>query len=139
MSISFQVSFDAGDPPALAEFWALALGYVTQPPPPGFDSWPAFVESAGLPTGEVDNFAALIDPEGSRPRLFFQRVPEGKQAKNRLHLDVNIGAPDHDWAKVQAHAAVLRGAGGTIVEERTDEMSRWIVMLDPEGNEFCLQ
>ncbi|MBA3369471.1 MAG: VOC family protein [Geodermatophilaceae bacterium] len=139
MSLSFQVSFDADDPPALAGFWAVALGYVLQPPPDGFDSWPAFIESVGLPVDEVDNYSALVDPDGSGPRLFFQKVPEGKQAKNRVHLDVNVGAPDHDWARVSSHAEKLREAGGTVVEERTDEMSRWIVMLDPEGNEFCVQ
>jgi len=139
MSLSFQVSFDADDPPALAGFWAVALGYVLQPPPDGFDSWPAFIESVGLPIDEVDNYSALVDPDGSGPRLFFQKVPEGKQAKNRVHLDVNVGAPDHDWARVSSHAEKLREAGGRVVEERTDEMSRWIVMLDPEGNEFCVQ
>ncbi|MDQ3480815.1 MAG: VOC family protein [Actinomycetota bacterium] len=139
MSLSFQVSFDADDPPALAGFWAVALGYVLQPPPDGFDSWPAFIESVGLPVDEVDNYSALVDPDGSGPRLFFQKVPEGKRAKNRVHLDVNVGAPDHDWARVSSHAEKLREAGGTVVEERTDEMSRWIVMLDPEGNEFCVQ
>ncbi len=139
MSYSFQVSFDADDPPTLAQFWAVALGYVLQPPPDGFDSWPAFIESVGLPVDEVDNYSALVDPDGRGPRLFFQKVPEGKQAKNRVHLDVNVGAPDHDWAKVSSHAEKLREAGGTVVEERTDKMSRWIVMLDPEGNEFCVQ
>lgn len=139
MSLSFQVSFDAGDPPALSGFWAVALGYVLQPPPDGFDSWSAFAESVGLPADEVGNFSALIDPEGRGPRLFFQKVPEGKQAKNRVHLDVNVGGTDHDWPKVSAHAELLRTAGATIVEERTDEFSRWIVMLDPEGNEFCVQ
>ncbi|MDQ3735579.1 MAG: VOC family protein [Actinomycetota bacterium] len=139
MAHSFQISFDADDPPALASFWAIALGYIQQPPPDGFDSWPAFVESVGLPVDEADRFAALIDPEGRGSRLFFQQVPEGKQAKNRLHLDVNVGTRGGDWDKVEAHAALLRDAGATIVGERTDEMSRWIVMLDPEGNEFCLQ
>ncbi len=138
MSFSLQVSFDADDPPTLAQFWAVALGYVLQPPPDGFDSWPAFIESVGLPVDEVDNYSALVDPDGRGPRLFFQKVPEGKQAKNRVHLDVNVGAPDHDWAKVSSHAEKLREAGGTVVEERTDKMSRWIVMLDPEGNEFCV-
>ncbi len=139
MSLTFQVSFDADDPPRLARFWAAALGYESQPPPEGFDSRPAFAESVGLAADEAENFAALTDPEGRRPRLFFQKVPEGKVAKNRIHLDVNAGAPDHDWSKVTAHVELLRARGGTIVEERTDEMSRWIVMLDPEGNEFCVQ
>jgi len=80
-------------PAALARFWALALGYVLQPPPAGFDSWPAYVESVGLPADEVERFAALIDPQGAGSRLLFQKVPEGKQAKNRIHLDVDVVAP----------------------------------------------
>lgn len=139
MSLTFQISFDADDPPALARFWALALGYIQQPPPTGFDSWPAYVESVGLPADEATRFAALIDPQGQGSRLFFQQVPEGKQAKNRIHLDVNVDAANHDWATVVAHAELLQSAGGTLVEKRQDEMSHWIVMLDPEGNEFCLQ
>jgi len=139
MSIPFQITFDADDPPALARFWALALGYVPQPPPDGFDSWPAFVESVGLPAEEVEKFAALVDADGVRPRLLFQKVPETKHAKNRIHLDVSADASDHDWAKVLAHVEVLRTAGATLVEQRSDAMSRWIVLLDPEGNEFCVQ
>ncbi|MEJ7704189.1 MAG: VOC family protein [Geodermatophilaceae bacterium] len=141
MSLSLQVSFDADDPPTLAQFWAAALGYVLAAAARRLRQLAGLrrVGRAGRQTRSTI-IAALMDPDGRRPRLFFQKVPEGKQAKNRVHLDVNVGAPDHDWAKVTvARRAAAREAGGTIVEERTDEMSRWIVMLDPEGNEFCLQ
>lgn len=141
MSIRFQVSFDADDPARLAGFWAVALGYVEQPPPPGFDSWEAFLDSVDMPLEERDRATALVDSAGAGPRLFFQKVPEGKTSKNRVHLDVDAGGADHDWAKVEAHVRTLEEAGGAKVEERRDEfgLSRWVVMTDPEGNELCLQ
>ncbi len=138
MSIGFQVSFDANDPAALGAFWALALGYVEQPPPTGFDTWEAFAEANDIPAAEYGNMYALIDPQGSG-RLLFQKVPEAKSGKNRVHLDVNVGRHGKDWSVVQTHAAALVEAGGTLVEERRDAHSRWIVMTDPEGNELCLQ
>ncbi len=139
MSRQVQVSFDAGDPAALARFWAVALDYVEQPPPPGFDTWHAFLESEGVPPEERDRAAALVDPDGVGPRLFFQRVPEPKSAKNRMHLDVNVGGHGADPSVVDAHVRRLVEAGGTMVEDRHDRFSRWVVMTDPEGNEFCVQ
>ena len=139
MSIKFQVSFDAHDAPAQARFWALALGYIEQPPPEGFETWEAFADQMGIPQERRFDVGAAVDPDGDGPRLLFQKVPEGKTAKNRMHLDVNVSAPDHDWQKVTAHVDRLVQAGATKVEERHDEVSHWMVMLDPEGNEFCLQ
>ena len=49
MAVEFQVTFDAYHPPTLAEFWALALQYIVQPPPPGFDSWEAFLDEMEIP------------------------------------------------------------------------------------------
>src|SRR6478672_7032185 len=84
-----QVTFDCADPRAVAEFWKAALGYVDPPPLDGFDSWDAF--EATLPVERRGSTWACQDPEGVGPRLFFQRVPEGKTVKNRLHLDVRVG------------------------------------------------
>src|SRR5208282_5798862 len=90
MYTKIQVVFDAAEPEKLAEFWGLALGYVTEPPPEGFESWEDFARSAGIPESEFGEQASRIDPEGAGPRLYFQRVPEGKTAKNRIHLDVQV-------------------------------------------------
>lgn len=140
MAARFQVSVDANDPRALAAFWAVALpGYVEQPPPAGFASWEAFAEQVGLPPEEVDRISALVDPEGTGPRLLFQRVPERKASKNRFHLDVDASAGREDFDVVREHAERLVQAGATLVEERQDQLSRWIVLLDLEGNEFCVQ
>ena len=139
MSSKVQISVDASDPAALAGFWALALGYVEQPPPEGFGTWSAWAEAEGLPEERMSAYAALVDPEGSGPRLLFQRVPEAKTAKNRFHLDVGVGGPDHSWETVQEHVARLVEAGGSLVEERSELGERWVVLTDPEGNEFCVQ
>jgi hypothetical protein len=134
MAYGVQVTFDCAEPARLAAFWASALGYVIQPPPEGFESWPAFLESIGVPESEWDTRSAIVDPDGKGPRLFFQRVPEGKAAKNRVHLDVNAGRD-----RMAAEVERLVGEGATVVGEREEMGSHWVVLTDPEGNEFCLQ
>ncbi|PWK82018.1 hypothetical protein C8D88_115134 [Lentzea atacamensis] len=130
MAIGIQVTMDAADPGKLAEFWAEALGYVVQPPPPGFESWEDFAVKNNIPYESLNDYSAIIDPEGEGPRFFFQRVPEGKTAKNRVHLDVNAGLDAVDR---------LVALGATKVQEFKDGKGHWVTMLDPEGNEFCVQ
>jgi len=140
--MAFQVTFDANDPALLADFWATALGYIIQPPPEGFDSWDDWAADMGIPEENWNDASALVDPTGEGPRIFFQRVPERKTAKNRVHLDVNVaeGLPAGERRPVvEAAADRLAGAGATIVGPMDERGSFWIVMLDPEGNEFCLQ
>ena len=76
---------------------------------------------------------AIVDPDRSGPRMFFLKVPEGKTAKNRMHLDVHT-EPD----RLHARSAKLVDLGATIVDEFDEPEGHWITMLDPEGNEFCL-
>ena len=144
MPRDIQVTFDCADPARLAEFWAEVLGYRLQDPPPGFDSWDQALESMGVPPERRNDASALVDPEGSRPRLFFQRVPEPKTTKNRVHLDVRA-APglegDGRMAALEDEARRLTALGATRVarHEPTPPMGAGhIVMADPEGNEFCL-
>ena len=137
-----QVTFDCAHPRAQGLFWNQVLGYQTPPPPPGFDSWDAF--AATLPPEERDLRWAAVDPEGTGPRLFFQRVPEPKTVKNRLHLDVRA-APglqgDERMAALEAECERLAALGATRqrrVEPEPPMEAGFIVMADPEGNEFCL-
>ena len=139
-----QVTFDAGDPGALAAFWAEALGYELQAPPPGFDSWEQALEAMNVPPEHRNDASALVDPAGQGPRLFFQKVPEGKQAKNRVHLDVRA-APrpggDARMAALEAEADRLVALGASRLqrfEPAPPLEGGHIVMADPEGNEFCL-
>jgi hypothetical protein len=137
-----QVAFDATDPEKLAEFWGLALGYVTEPPPPGFATWDEFAQARGIDPSEYGDVASRIDPAGEGPRLYFQRVPEGKTAKNRVHLDVRVAGPsvrgpERDKLIVET-VARLQAAGGTVVWVTDDKRGKATVMRDPEGNEFCV-
>jgi hypothetical protein len=144
MARDVQITFDAADPAALAAFWAEALGYRIQDPPKGFDTWDQALEAMGVPPERRNDASAVVDPDGAGPRIFIQRVPEGKQAKNRVHLDVRA-APglegDARMAALEAEAERLVARGATRVErhEPAPPLSfGHIIMTDPEGNEFCL-
>jgi len=143
MTARLQVTIDCEDPDRLAQFWAAALGYVLQPPPDGFDSWPAALAAWGVPESEWNSASAVVDPAGQGPRLFFQRVPEAKSGKNRVHLDVGVSdGPDIGVelkrAQVLPTVGRLAGLGATEVAEVEEMGSFWVVMRDPEGNEFCV-
>ncbi len=144
MATSIQVTFDCADPDRLARFWAEALGYKIQDPPPGYDSWEAFLTEQGVPAEHWNDMSAIIDPDGIGARILFQRVPEPKTVKNRVHLDVNVGGghgtpPDERRSRVDTAVERLIEIGATKVQTFEQHGERWVVMQDPEGNEFCLQ
>ncbi len=112
MYTKIQVTFDAAEPEKLAEFWGLALGYVVEPPPEGFESWEDFAGSAGIPEADWGEVASRIDPAGEGPRLYFQRVPEAKTAKNRVHLDVRVAGREVRGERAQAAGQRARGTAG---------------------------
>jgi hypothetical protein len=111
-SFIFNVTFDAADPRRLAAFWSAATGYAA--------------------VMERDDFVALQAPDkrGVRRILFF-RVPESKVAKNRMHVDLAAKDPEGEVARLVA-------LGATKIEHRQGNGTSWTVMVDPEGNEFCL-
>ena len=116
-----QVTFDCADPERVCRFWAEALGYRVHP------SYAVVAE----------------DPDGVGPRLYFQAVPEGKVAKNRVHLDVRVGAGlvgEERLAALEAECSRLEALGATrgrlLLADEENESCQ--VMADPEGNEFCL-
>lgn len=144
MSKEVQVTFDCADPAALAAFWAEVLGYQVQPPPEGFDSWEAALEAFGVPRDQWNSRSAIVPVDDDRPRVFFQRVPEGKTVKNRVHLDVRA-APgltgDERMETLEAEASRLEALGASRayrVEPDPPMELGFITMHDPEGNEFCL-
>jgi hypothetical protein len=143
MAVRLQVVFDAADPPKLAAFWGEAIGYVEEDPPDGFDSWEAWAVANDLPREDWDNYASRVDPDGAGPRLFFQRVPEPKTAKNRVHLDLAVSGgretPIEDRRRRVADAVERAvAAGATRVKAYDEPGQHWVVLQDPEGNEFCL-
>ncbi|MGI8614030.1 MAG: VOC family protein [Nocardioidaceae bacterium] len=143
MSYLLQVTFDCADVHAQAAFWAATLGYVEQPPPEGFRSWDEVEREAGVSAERRLRRTAIVDPDGNGPRLFFQQVPEGKTAKNRVHLDVHVGLGHAGAARqrtLEAEAARLTGLGARILWRLAPEpgVEACIAMADPEGNEFCV-
>ncbi|RSS60816.1 VOC family protein [Streptomyces sp. WAC06614] len=152
MSRHLQITFDAHDPRALSVFWRDVLGYV-HPGPPGAElpdgadplaAWEEFLARIGVPEAERNARSAIEDPDGHGPRVFFQRVPEDKAGKNRVHLDVRaapgLQGPERMAAlEAECERLVARGATRVRRHEPAPPMAfGHIVMRDPEGNEFCL-
>jgi Glyoxalase-like domain len=115
-----QVTFDCAEPQRVARFWAEVLGYLVD-----------------------DDGEACSDPAGVGPRLYFQKVPEGKVVKNRVHLDMRVGTGlvgEERLAALEAECARLIPLGATrlYLLPADDENESCLVMQDVEGNEFCL-
>lgn len=139
MATGIQVTFDCADPGAQASFWAQALGYVVQPPPEPFASWDEALTAWGVPEGLRNSRSAAVDPDGDGPRFFFQQVPEAKQVKNRVHVDIKAGGTGDDRrARVDSEVERLQGLGATVLNPLEEWGGYCVVMQDPEGNEFCV-
>ncbi|MFG2846794.1 VOC family protein [Kitasatospora sp. NPDC048296] len=137
----FQVTFDCAEPERVARFWCEVLGYVVPPPPKGFATWDDYNQS--LPAERQGAAFVCMDPTGVGPRMYFQRVPEGKVVKNRVHLDVRIGTGlvgEERVAVLEAECARLVALGAVRVQLlRADGVNEsCLAMQDIEGNEFCL-
>jgi hypothetical protein len=145
MATDMQVVIDCADPAGLARFWVEALHYKIQDPPDGFGTWHDFLRAEGVPEESWNDTSAIVDPGSVGPRIYFQRVPEPKITKNRVHLDLNVGpgvaAPLEERQRaVDAEVDRLRSAGATVLRPGSVERGEyWVVMQDPEGNEFCVQ
>jgi predicted enzyme related to lactoylglutathione lyase len=117
-SAIFNVTFDCHDPHLVAKFWGAVTGY--------------YLEEVKSPNND---FWVASPPNDKWPRLVFVSVPEDKQVKNRVHLDL---MPDEQDQKNELKRLVSLGA--TIVDDRRElEPGGWVVLADPEGNEFCLE
>jgi hypothetical protein len=133
------VTFDASDPHALAAFWAEVLGCDIEDHSEFVDR---LVAAGRMPEQDritvngrsaFRDAAACRDPSGTEPRLYFQRVPEGKVAKNRVHLDIHV-EPDRKAEDVER----LTQLGAELISTHDDQGPLTYVMRDPQGNEFCL-
>ncbi|MGB6501085.1 MAG: VOC family protein [Thermoplasmata archaeon] len=144
MTGDFQIVIDCSDPNLLAHFWADALGYQIQGPPPGFASWKEYWISRGVPASEAgEGDDRISDPSARGPSVWFQRVEDRKSIKNRIHLDLRASGRDEvpfaiRRQRVEAEAArlVLLGATkiGALESGVVDHYA--VAMTDPEGNEF---
>jgi hypothetical protein len=144
--VFWQLTIDANDPAGLARFWAQALGYQPAPPSEPQTTWQAHYRAR---LGDEAAFAdRLFDPAGVRPPIWFQRVPEVKAGKNRLHLDLYPTGRDGALSVerrieiVEAKVAELIGLGARVASrtryDDPDDAIYYAVMHDPEGNEFCV-
>jgi Glyoxalase-like domain len=109
------ICFDCADHHRVARFWAEVLGYTVRP---------------GAPGETADNSVAIESTDGS-PRIWYNKVPEPKLVKNRVHIDINLP----DGAEMER----LHRLGARALQEIRDDRGRlkWTIMADPEGNEFC--
>jgi hypothetical protein len=149
MTVGLQITIDCIEPARLVPFWCTALGYVVEPPPGGDASWNEYWRSIGIPEHELppdedDVHDSIVDPDGVRPRIWFQAVPEPKAVKNRLHLDLAVADRSQPKAErqptVDNKVAELEALGATKLRQNEFEESEYygVVMQDPEGNEFCI-
>jgi Glyoxalase-like domain len=148
MAVPYKIVIDCEDPHRLAEFWSEALGYVVednstlvqalldagQVPEAAVTRAGgvlAFVEAQGIrdPDDPFDEYTGV----GRGGRVLFQRVPEAKTVKNRVHLDLHVGAD----ARAET-VDRLKGLGATVLWEGSQGPNSWVTMADPESNEFCV-
>jgi Glyoxalase-like domain len=147
MVYDIHIVFDCADVDKVSRFWLTALDGYNYPgspadlpagsPPEGFDSWEAWADANDIPEAARYSGRTIIDTKGSRPDIFFLKVPEGKAVKNRLHLDIKASQglpPDQVRARQDAEAERLVAAGATIVEY----VDGHYILQDPEENEFCV-
>ncbi len=143
MATTVQVTFDCADPGALSRFWNEVLGYRLDSPPPPYQTWDEALDAWGVPEENRNDASASVDPDGVGPRLWFQKVPEVKSAKNRVHLDVRTHSDLRGEERMAAlekrcEELVALGAARLWRVEPDNINIGHITMADPEGNEFCL-
>ena len=144
--VFWQLTIDANDPAKLARFWAQALGYQPMPPDEPDTTWHKLYRARLGEDAAFDD--RLFDPAGLQPPIWFQQVPESKAGKNRLHLDLYPTGRDNSLPMdrrieiVEAKVAELVQLGATVErrdrEDDPEDPVYFVVMHDPEGNEFCV-
>ncbi len=144
--VFWQLTIDANEPARLARFWAQALSYQPVPPVEPEATWHAHYRAR---LGDEAAFEdRIFDPEGLRPPIWFQQVPETKAGKNRLHLDLYPTGRDDALPLgrrieiVEAKVSKLLGLSAIVKRrargEDPEDPFYYVVMDDPEGNEFCV-
>jgi Glyoxalase-like domain len=148
MAVPYKIVIDCADPHRLAEFWSEALGYVVED---NSSLVQALLDAGQVPEAAVTRVRGVLafveaqgirDPDdpfdeytgvGRGGRVLFQRVPEAKTVKNRVHLDLHVGAD----ARAET-VDRLKGLGATVLWEGSQGPNSWVTMADPESNEFCV-
>ncbi|MGP9781567.1 glyoxalase [Arthrobacter sp. MYb211] len=144
MATTWALTFDCNSPVEQAKFWKAALDYADAPPPSGFTSWTDWLIACDVPEDEWDDGAAICDPTGEGPQISMLKVPEGKIAKNRIHLDLKVGLGRNQPAHLRRQR--IEEKVGLLMRLGASELARHcingeldhVVLADPEGNEFCV-
>ena len=140
MAFDVQVVIDSSAPHDQADWWAEALGWQVEEQDEAFIR--RMVETGAASEEETTRHrgalvwkvgAAIRSPDPDRPRVLFQTTPEEKTVKNRLHLDVRVGAD-----RREAEVARLVQRGATELWRGSQGPFEWVTLADPEGNEFCV-
>jgi hypothetical protein len=138
---AIQIVFAAKDPRRVAEFWRAALGYASEPPPAGFESWDEFLRANNLPPSTGDDIDSAIDPTGVGPRILVER--DEPHPRGAVHLDVTVTTREMSMATKRARVdetverlGSIGATKGRIVDR---DREYWVEMTDPEGNWFCVQ
>ena len=113
MAATIGLVLDCADPDRLAAFWSAAPGYTI--------------------LGGAGSYVMLVDQSGQQPKLLLQRVPEAKTGKNRMHLDIETPAVEREVMRLES-----LGARRLETDARAEHGTRWVIMADPEVNEFCV-
>jgi Glyoxalase-like domain len=114
------VAVDCRNAYELSGWWKPVLGYI---------------DVDGDPNQPGDRECVIVDPDDRRASLIFIEVPEGKTVKNRLHLDLR---PEAGTTRDEEVARVLALGATVYDDQRRPDGSGWLVLTDPEGNEFCI-
>jgi hypothetical protein len=139
MAYDFQVTIDSADPHPLADWWAETLGWQVEPSDEQFIR--KMIDQGHATEADTTTHrgvlvwrvgAAIVEPS-LRRRVLFQLVPEPKTVKNRVHLDVRVGADN-----VESELARLTARGATFLHRGRQGPYSWVTVADPEGNEFCI-
>jgi len=147
--VTWQMVLDCARPDRLVPFWCEVLGYEPTPPPAPHATWRDAYLAMGVPAEELEGGGdcgdRARDPKGEGPDLWFQPVPEAKARKNRWHVDIRASGGrdrpmDERQERVDARVEDLVRIGGSVLSRNlSDEVDHyWVIMADPEGNEFCV-
>jgi hypothetical protein len=142
MAYDFQVVIDTSDPHPLADWWAGALGWHVEPQDEAFIR--SMIEKGYASDDDTTRHngalvwksgTAIRHPDGLEraPRVLFQLVPEPKTVKNRVHLDIRVGADN-----IESVVAQLTAKGATVLHRGRQGPNWWVTIADPEGNELCI-
>jgi predicted enzyme related to lactoylglutathione lyase len=108
-----RIAFDCANAALLADFWVAVTGYTK--------------------VTASEEYAFVVHPDKVGPALMFNKVPEGKVVKNRVHIEVDTNDLETEVRRIEA-----LGASRQAYHHSEEFNAEWTVMTDPEGNEFCV-